>query len=146
MLNVYIILPVLFYAGYTDFKSRAISNKVSIILVTTGIIEIAFFSQYFRVTVAERLAVGLLFLFVFLIIYKINPNISGGGDLKLLSSAGFCLGFDMFYVLFFGCITGIAYALIIRRKGERLRAISVPMGTCVAVGAFIFVIFNFVFN
>jgi len=144
MLSVVAIMPVLLWAGYTDFKSRTISNKVGILLVVIAITEMLFFNQYFLISLAERLAVGFLFLFVFLFIYFTNSKISGGGDLKLLSATGFCTGFSMFYVLFFACITGLIYAFIKHQKGERIFNLSVPMGSCMAVGAFVFVAFNHV--
>ena len=144
MLSVIVILPILLWAGYTDFKSRIISNKVSIVLLIIGITEIIFFPPYIPISIKERLLVSLLFLLVFVLLYIFRPNISGGGDLKLFSSVGFCIGINLFPVLFFACIIGIIYALIKWRKGESFLKIQLPMASCVAAGSIIFIILSYV--
>jgi len=143
MLSVIIILPVLLWAAYTDFRYRTISNKASVILVIVGITEIAFFRPFFPVSTIERLIVCFVFLIVFLMLYKIKPGVSGGGDLKLFASTGFCTGLHTFYILFLASIIGIIYALITRKKGGRFLSMAAPMGSCMAAGAIVFVVLHF---
>lgn len=130
MLSLITTLPILLYVGYTDFKRREIENIASILLLLIGIVQAAFPQSFFGVSLFERFTVGFGIFVVLLILYKIRPEASGGGDLKLFSALGFCIGTLFFYVLFFSCLIGLIYAGITRKKG-------VPMGGAVALTSII---------
>lgn len=103
-------------------------------LIAIGLIEMIFFSQTFSISVSERMIAMLVPALILFIIYVINPSLSGGGDLKLISSMGFCIGFKALNVLLLACIVGIIYCSITKSK-------TVPMGSAIMIGAGTIVIF-----
>ena len=128
MRSLMVTLPVLVYAGYTDWKTRTIKNRVSLTLLATAAVQTVFLYDFFGIPVRERLFVGLGFLVFLFALYVLKPEALGGGDLKLLSSLGFCIGHVQVYVLSFALAFALAYM-------KATRSASAPMGSAVAAGA-----------
>lgn len=121
-------LPVMLYAGYEDMKYRIIPDKVHILLILIGLINLSLLKQcsVFYIPVSERMA-GLLPAAVLFLLYIIGKDV-GGGDLKIIISAGFCVGFQgIMLILAISCIGGLLYCQI---KKER----SIPLAAFMAAG------------
>ncbi|QIB69769.1 prepilin peptidase [Aminipila butyrica] len=139
MLAILLSLPILIYVGISDWKHRLIPNAAILILLAMGILQILMDNYFnFHIDLIERIT-GLLFPGIILfVIYMKNPKLSGGGDLKLLASLGFCIGISYFIAtLFVACIGGIAHSL-------RYKQVYVPLGTYICIGAVIVTGVNFV--
>lgn len=126
------VLPLMLYAGYKDMKHRIIPDKVHIILIFIGLSNILLLDQssIFYLSVSERIA-GLVPAAILFFIYILGKDV-GGGDLKIIGSAGFCMGIHgIMIILLISCIGGILVFLF--RKEERI-----PLATFMAIGTIIY--------
>ena len=132
MMEILVVLPVLAYAGYTDFRHGIIGNPVSVLLLLIGLTEI-FFPVVFHIPVTERVLIALLAFAVLYLAYRLKPGSAGGGDVKLFSSLGFCLGVHLLPVIILSCIAGIIYWFITKNN-------KIPMGSAAFLGALLFAV------
>lgn len=113
-LMVLVLLPVvLVYVSYTDIKERRIPNTIThpciVVLFVARLIwdgPIAF--------------LGLLPALLFLILFFVNSNWIGAGDVKLLAVIGLCMPFDMISILFWMCISSLVFVRWIRQTSHTL--------------------------
>lgn len=86
-----LILPVLCYGGYTDWKSRIIPNSVPFAILGLGLLtggQILY----------KLLSLGVLII-VLLVTQALTHKKSGGGDLKLYMALSFAMGLQMLAIL-----------------------------------------------
>lgn len=132
-------LPPLIFAGIKDWKERIIPNITVCLLFFIGIIEIFLSNNlYIYISISERIFGMFIPAMVLFFIYMFNPKLSGGGDLKLLASLGFCIGiYNLAAIILLACIGGIAHSIIYKEK-------YIPLGTYVMFGAVVISIINIV--
>ncbi|WP_419149822.1 prepilin peptidase [Paenibacillus alvei] len=105
---------ILLYFSVTDFLYRRIPNVLT--------------HSVFIVLVLYRLCAGpMYYLFglvpaiIFLILYFINPDFIGAGDIKLFAIIGLCVDFQMLISIFFWmCLTSICFMFggrVLKKKG-----------------------------
>jgi len=133
MPEIIAILPVLFYAGYTDYRYRIIHNKASVFLIIIGAAEVLFFNEFFHTSLTERLLISVSVFLLFYLAYRLKPGSTGGGDVKLFASLGVCLGIKVLTVLILSCIAGIVYWAVTKDK-------KIPMGSAAFAGAILAVV------
>lgn len=122
-------LATLTYGAIWDGAKRIIPNRVPIIILLLGIVEVLAIpsGEKFYTPIAVRMAGALIPAIVLLAIYHFDKRI-GGGDFKLLIAMGFNLGIqELTPVLIIATITGIVWSFITKRK-------SVPLAVFLALG------------
>lgn len=131
-MEVVICMPALIYVGVSDWKDRIIPNQITAALTIIGVMELFLAgSTVFPVSVSERIFGMFIPGMILFFIYLYNPKLSGGGDLKLLASLGFCIGiYNFIQVMFIACIGGIAHSIIFKEK-------YIPLGSYVMLGVLV---------
>lgn len=96
---------VLLYFSVTDILYRRIPNVLTH--------SIFFFLVVYRLCFGPMLYfIGLIPAIIFLIMFFINPNWIGAGDIKLLAIIGLCVDFQMMLsVLFWMCLCSSLFIL-----------------------------------
>lgn len=122
-------LATLTYGAIWDGAKRIIPNRVPIIILLLGIVEVLAIpsGEKFYTPIAERMAGALIPAIALLVIYHFDKRI-GGGDFKLLIAMGFNMGIPgLTYVLVITTITGTVWSFITKQK-------SVPLAVFLALG------------
>ena len=82
--NVLFVL-VLIYASYCDIKTRVIPDKVHVMILLLGLIQVSWL---------DSLLGMFLVPLPFLVVALLKKGSMGGGDIKLVSACSFFLGFS----------------------------------------------------
>jgi leader peptidase (prepilin peptidase)/N-methyltransferase len=92
---------VLFYASYCDIKTRIIPDKVHVMILLLGLIQVNWFDS----------VLGLLLVpLPFLVVALLKEGSMGGGDIKLVGACSFFLGFSNGLV---GSSVGLAFGILV---------------------------------
>ena len=91
---------VLLYAAYYDYKHRIIPDKVHVIILLLGLIDIS---------VVDSL-LGLILVPLPVLIVAIMKGGVGGGDIKFIGAISFFLGFE---VGLYGSVLGLLIGIVI---------------------------------
>lgn len=127
-----IVLLLLFQIGKTDWETKTIPNKWSVLLAVIGFI---YGHLIFRMPIVEQffgmLAVsGLLLFLVFL-----KPGTIGGGDIKLMAASGLMLGIKANFVSFYvGLLGATVYIIIQFLRGKIRWETKFPLGPFLCAG------------
>lgn len=124
-------IAVLTHGAIWDGAKRIIPNRVPIIILLLGIVEVLAIpsGEKFYTPIAERMEGALIPAIALLAIYHFDKRI-GGGDFKLLIAMGFNLGIQgITPVLFITTITGILWSFITKQK-------SVPLAVFLTLGLY----------
>lgn len=117
---------ILFYASYSDAKTKTIPDKVHLLLFLFGLINVSVHS-----------IIGVLVAIPFLITALISGGI-GGGDIKFMAANGFVLGLSRGFA---GSIIGLLIAVIVNpiyyRIKNRDKNISFPLAPYLSIGCFL---------
>lgn len=121
-----VLLVVLcLWFSFTDITTRRISNSIThpvfIFLLICRLFESSFLW-------------GLIPAALLMMLFLINPNSIGAGDIKLLAIIGLCLGLSSTIPVIFGmCVSALIY-LILRRILSRPQMMSIPLAPFMTVG------------
>jgi leader peptidase (prepilin peptidase)/N-methyltransferase len=96
-----LFVVVLIYASYSDIKTRIIPDKVHMMILLLGLIQVSWLDS-----ILGMLLVPLPFLAVALL--KVGSM--GGGDIKLVGACSFFLGFSNGLV---GSSVGLAFGILV---------------------------------
>lgn len=123
---------VLTYGAICDASKRTIPDRVPITLFLLGAVGTLLISmgESLYVPLNERVAGALIPAITLLVIYHFDKRI-GGGDFKLLTAMGFCLGINALVpILIITTITAAAWSIKTKQK-------SVPLAVFLAIGFYI---------
>lgn len=136
----FIVVLILIYIAFIDYKHRIISDKCNILIASLGIINIVY---DFENAVSYLISAALVFVF-FLILAMVTNGGMGGGDIKLLTALALIFGKDVLLVILF-TYTAATIMLIPGLFFKKLKfSSSVALGPYVAFGVFAQVI-NLIF-
>ena len=124
-------MAALTYGAIWDGAKRIIPNRVPIIILLLGIVEVLAIpsGEKFYTPIAERMAGVLIPAIALLTIYLFDKRM-GGGDFKLLISMGFNLGIqELTPVLIIATISGMVWSFVTQKK-------SVPLAVFLALGLY----------
>lgn len=114
---------------YTDWTQRELENLPLVLIFLISVMKLIF---HFDVS---YIYASLLFSLPLYILYIINPNLIGGGDIKYLFVSGLYLGFlthiiSWYIMLFICCI----WLLILKCKKSLEKNMTIPLGSFIGVG------------
>lgn len=136
----FIVIVILVYIAFIDYKQRIISDKCNIVIACIGIINVIY---DFENVVSYLVSTTLVFLF-FLILAMVTNGGMGGGDIKLFTALALIFGRDILLVILFTYTTA-TIMLIPGLFSKKLRfSSSVALGPYIAFGVFVQVI-NLIF-
>lgn len=127
---------VLIYASYCDIKTRIIPDKVHVMILLLGLIQVNWFDSI----------LGLLLVpLPFLVVALLKEGSMGGGDIKLVGACSFFLGFSNGLVgscvgLAFGIFLNVLYFCYVRLDYTGKFALVPYLGigyVCLKIGDFI---------
>lgn len=101
MIKNVLFVMVLIYASYCDIKTRIIPDKVHVMIILLGLIQVNWFDS-----ILGLLLVPLPFLAVALL----KEGSMGGGDIKLVGACSFFLGFSNGLL---GSSVGLAFGILV---------------------------------
>lgn len=110
-----VLMIVLIYIGYTDYKTMEIPMKLNILVLIIGILlTICDRQNYVRHLIGLVAISGPLY-----IIYVISQGKAiGGGDIKLMAAAGVALGYErIIFAFLLACvIASIVHTILMKLK------------------------------
>ena len=96
-----LFVVVLIYASYCDIKTRIIPDKVHVMILLLGLIQVSWLDSI----------LGMLFVpLPFLAVALLKEGSMGGGDIKLVGACSFFLGFSNGLV---GSSVGLAFGILV---------------------------------
>lgn len=131
---------VLFLIVRSDFKKKIIPDKFTLIIFLLGIIKVVLFKENIESKIIGMGVYPVIFLFLYgygETIFK--KEVVGFGDIKLLSSLGFYIGYFGIYslVLFYNTIFLLSFFYGIIYKFY-FKDSEVPFAPIIVIGTFIF--------
>jgi leader peptidase (prepilin peptidase)/N-methyltransferase len=136
----FIVVLVLIYIAFIDYKHRIIPDKCSIAIACLGIVNTAY---DFGNVMSYIISAALVFAF-FLILAMVTNGGMGGGDIKLLTALALIFGRDILLVILF-TYTAATIMLIPGLFNKKLKfSSSVALGPYITFGVFVQVI-NLIF-
>lgn len=119
-LRCILISLVFILAGVHDIKTWQIPDWIPLLLILIGCIDLQLLSAL----------TGFILVPMPFFLAAITTGKIGGGDVKLMAAAGFCLGVtDGFRMMIYGLWAGILWSLMIR-KGQG----NLPLAPFLAIG------------
>jgi leader peptidase (prepilin peptidase)/N-methyltransferase len=132
-LGWFIAMPVLICVAFIDAAHRIIPDRFPVLLALSGVLMVLsgekpdIFSRVIGI-----FSVSVPFLLVALVS---GGRAMGGGDIKLMAAAGFCLGWEQnLAALFIGALAGSAVSMVQMAKGKVGRGTQVPFGPYLSFG------------
>jgi len=128
-----VFIMLLTYAAMIDFRTRTIPDRIPVLIILIGLIEMEPISS----------VLGLMLVpLPYFIMALLKENSIGGGDIKLMGACGFYLGLQAGYVasisgLMLAIIIHFAYSMIGNKKATK----NIPLGPYLGAGC---IIANFV--
>lgn len=130
MAGIFVIFPLcLAIAAFSDFFTMTIPNRVSAILLGSFVL-IAPMADFTLPMIGMHLAAGLIVFAVCFTLFALN--IMGGGDAKLLTASAVWFGLNaslmefLIYVSFFGGLVTLLI-LIMRKQENAILASGLPV-------------------
>ncbi|AZK44967.1 prepilin peptidase [Paenibacillus lentus] len=131
------LIPLCFWFSYTDIKHRRIPNSLTHPVFLVVLIIRLFEPLYFW---------GMLPAALLLIMFFINPDYIGAGDIKLLAIIGLILGLNSsLLVAILMCCALFAY-MAWYRLVKKQNVVKIPMAPFITVGLLITVFITDVIN
>lgn len=120
---------ILTYASFTDIKTKTIPDKVHVLIILVGLININPLNSI----------AGLVFVPIpFLITALLKGGGIGGGDVKLMCANGFFLGVkDGFIGSFLGLVIAIIFNAVYYKIKNKDKNISFPLAPYLSIGCFL---------
>lgn len=101
MIKNVLFVVVLIYASYCDMKTRIIPDKVHVMILLLGLIQVSWLDS----------TLGMLLVpLPFLAVALLKDGSMGGGDIKLVGACSFFLGFSDGLV---GSSVGLAFGILV---------------------------------
>lgn len=129
-----LFLAALFGAAASDWKKRVIPDRYPAALFLLGGIAMMM-DIWHRLNLLEALAgMAAASLPLFLTALLVRGSF-GGGDIKLMAAAGFCVGVRQgFLGLFWGLLGAAAWGTILLAAKKRKKKEAIPLGPFLALG------------
>lgn len=127
MIGIVIYVIINLYLIYTDWTKRELENIPLLLILILGIIKLIL--NYNSVYIFS----ALMFSLPLFILYLINTNLIGGGDIKFLFVSGLYLGLYviiLWYLMLFICAIWLLY-LYLRHKLDK--NMTVPLGSFIGI-------------
>lgn len=135
MVGIIIYVIINSYLIYTDWTKRELGNMPLLLILILSIIKLII--NYNSVYIFS----ALMFSLPLFILYLINTNLIGGGDIKFLFVSGLYLGLYiiiLWYLMLFICAFWLLY-LYFRHKLDK--KITVPLGSFIGISNIILSLF-----
>ena len=125
-----LFLTVLFGAAVSDWNERRIPDRYPALLLIPGLLAV-FTDTWQQMSLLQAVSSAFpLFLSALLV-----KGAFGGGDIKLMAAAGFCLGTSRGILgLFLGLLAGGIYGLAMTAVKKRKKKETIPLGPFLALG------------
>lgn len=125
------IIVCLVLSGYSDYKTRTVSNVYPIAILLLG-----FFTP--AETWLSKILGLILPMLLIIILNKITKQHSGGADIKMCLALGFAFGFAPFAFIIFGAALLAVIVSIIKRRAPKE---TIPMCTYLAISAIFYILY-----
>lgn len=109
--------------SYTDITTRRIPNKLTYLLI--------FILLLLRIQ-CPTYYLSLIPALLFFIVYLVNPNSIGAGDIKMLAAIGLGVGGKMIMVIFGMCLSSVLYYFF--QKVLKKSVKSIPLAPFISIG------------
>lgn len=132
LIMLILTVAILTYGAICDASKRIIPDRVPITLFLLGAAGALLIpmGESLYVPLNERMAGALIPAITLMVIYHFDKRI-GGGDFKLLTAMGFCLGINALVpIMIITTITAAAWSFKSKQK-------SVPLAVILALGLYI---------
>ncbi|WP_445321975.1 prepilin peptidase [Paenibacillus sp. FSL L8-0494] len=130
LLLIALILICMIFS-YTDIRTRRIPNKIiHPLLILIFVIRMFDVQFYF----------GLIPALIFTILFFVNSNAIGAGDIKLIALIGLVLGLENTLFVIMGMSISAMLYLIFRLLKDRVNVKSIPLAPFLTFGVFCSVI------
>lgn len=139
-----IVVSLLLWMGYYDFKTKTISDKLVLLMFGFGIVNLICFSSGILPFVIALVLFVLLFVYNFV---GFRKGMVGGGDVKLFSVIPFVFpathsaftAYAFFYVLILTALLSIIFYIISRfvLKNEAKESKKIPMAFPLGIASLI---------
>lgn len=133
LLNIYLV--------FQDFKSYTLSNKMILSIIGISIIKMIFF--YPEIHFFNNILASIVFSLPLFVIYCINDNAMGGGDVKYIFASGLYLGliYELYsWYIMMGLVCLILLPMMIFQKIKRDAPI--PLGTFIGISNIVVIFLN----
>ena len=118
--------------AYTDWKSHLIRNKSVLVVFVMSVISMMLFPE---ISVIERVAGSLLISLPLLFLGICTHGGVGGGDIKLMTAAGFGLGLsEAWHAFVLGIFTCGAYVITMLLLKKLDRKAEIALGPFLCLG------------
>lgn len=129
-----LFLAVLFGTAVSDWNERRIPDRYPALLLIPGLLAV-FTDTWQQLSFLQALAGGVCSAFPLFLSALLVRGAFGGGDIKLMAAAGFCLGTRRGILgLFLGLLAGGVYGLALTDAKKRKEKEAIPLGPFLAVG------------
>lgn len=129
-----LFLAVLFGAAVSDWSERMIPDHFPVLLLLLGVFA-AFTDGWQHLSFVQAVAGALCSAFPLFLSALLVKGAFGGGDIKLMAAAGFCLGVKRGILgLFLGLLAGGIYGLVLTAVRKRKKKEPIPLGPFLAFG------------
>lgn len=143
------LVSLLIVISFIDYKHMIIPDGLIIALLITGVIQLAatFLADGFdswSVYIIGFFAGGVpLLLIALLCMYVLKKEAFGGGDIKLMASAGLIIGWKLMITAYLiGIITGALFSVLLIVAGRKTRKDEIPFGPSLCFGILCSVFFG----
>lgn len=127
LLIKYVVFTMtLIYAGYYDYKTRIILDRVHVIIIASALLA--------NFDLLQSIVGFFLLPIPFIIAVLFKEDSVGGGDIKLTAAIGFFLGLMKGTMVL---IIGQSLAILITVIFKKNRKNTIPMAPYLAIGCFI---------
>lgn len=96
-----LFVAVLIYASYCDIKTRIIPDKVHVMIILLGLIQVSWLDSILGICLVPL---------PFLVVALLKEGSMGGGDIKLVGACSFFLGFSNGLL---GSSVGLAFGILV---------------------------------
>lgn len=125
-----VLASLLLIVAFIDMDTMIINDRFHIILIALAVVEIAVMGS----SIASHLIGALIISVPFLIIALVSQGL-GGGDIKLMASAGLLLGYRRIFVAFIiASLWGGMYALYALLSQKASGKTAIPFGPFLCFG------------
>ncbi len=129
-----LFLTVLFGAAVSDWNERRIPDRYPALLLIPGLLAV-FTGTWQQMSLLQAVSGAVSSAFPLFLSALLVKGAFGGGDIKLMAAAGFCLGTSRGILgLFLGLLAGGIYGLAMTAVKKRKKKETIPLGPFLALG------------
>lgn len=143
-----IVFTLLFDAVLIDIKKRIIPNLLCLIMLVVVVIingyQIMDNLEAMKIYLISYLAGGVIAFIIFFLAKFISRNGVGGGDIKMMTIIGFCVGNSIFDVIFYIVFVSFVYSVFMLLFRKAKLHDSMAMAPFIYIGFLIYFVSNLI--